>query len=102
MIMEKHVEENGEYILERKNLLHLDPTVFYNFWWNCCRFSLPLPLPINIKDCQYFWCAFAAWDKSVAEEGCQSAMKTVISLQNAIENRQADHVGCPPQVDGLT
>ena len=26
------------------------PQTFYNFWWYCARFSLPLPLPVTVVD----------------------------------------------------
>jgi len=83
--LEKLVEEQGESILERNSLSKLDPCLFYNFWWYCARFSLPLPLPITRlstredgSDEQKHECAFAAWDKSTAERGCRAAAEIVM------------------------
>jgi hypothetical protein len=44
--LERLVDEHGESILEREKLKAADPELFYNLWWYCARFSLPLPLPI--------------------------------------------------------
>jgi hypothetical protein len=89
--LEKYVEEYGEDVLERERLRRLDPTIFYNFWWYCARFSLPLPLAIEPsvvsiegndaeKPGCCHWCAIASWDKSVAEEGCRSAALCILQL----------------------
>jgi hypothetical protein len=89
--LEKYVEEYGEDVLERERLRRLDPTVFYNFWWYCGRFSLPLPLAIDQnlnasdeyddgKNVFFNCCAMASWDKSVAEEGCRSAALCIMQL----------------------
>lgn len=63
--LERHIEEHGEEVLEREHLKAIDPELFYNFWWYCARFSLPLPLPTSISisgDKQpIHCCAFAAW-----------------------------------------
>ena len=48
--LEQHVDEHGESILERETLKAMDPELFYNLWWYCARFSLPLPLPISRSD----------------------------------------------------
>ena len=95
LALEKHVKEYGEDVLERERLRKLDPVVFYNLWWFSARFSLPLPLAIfqpedaspksNIISC-YNWCAFAAWDQSVAEEGCYSAANAIVSLIESYSN----------------
>ena len=76
--LEKYVDEYGESVLDREALRKLDPEVFYNLWWYCCRFSLPLPLTIKIPDqaeaeYPYHLCAFASWDKTIAERGCKTA-----------------------------
>jgi hypothetical protein len=61
--LERHIEEHGEEVLEREHLKAIDPELFYNFWWYCARFSLPLPLPTAISDDKQplHCCAFAAW-----------------------------------------
>jgi hypothetical protein len=82
LALEHYVEEYGEEVLVRDRLKTLDSEIFYNFWWQCARFSLPLPLPITSID-DTFPChciAFAAWDHSVAERGCQSAAKVILPL----------------------
>jgi len=76
--LEKYVDEKGESVLDRETLKSLDPEVFYNFWWYCSRFSLPLPLPIKIPDetiagYPYHACALASWDQAIAERGCKTA-----------------------------
>jgi hypothetical protein len=61
--LERQMEEHGEAVLERENLKAVDPEVFYNLWWYCARFSLPLPLPVSAdegKDRKHY-CALAAW-----------------------------------------
>jgi hypothetical protein len=90
LMLEQLVEEYGEEVLHRDRLLALDPQIFYNLWWYCARFSLPLPLAIsetneslthpseNVSgDC----CAFASWDKSVAIHGCQSAARAIAAAE---------------------
>lgn len=90
--LEMLIEENSEDILERERLRQLDPTVFFNLWWFCARFSLPLPLSISppppssskiICACKNI-IAFAAWDKSVAIDGCHSGAKAVFNLQASL------------------
>ena len=48
--LERAVDEHGESILEREALRARDPELFYNLWWYCARFSLPLPLPVSPSD----------------------------------------------------
>ncbi len=92
--LEQIVNDFGEEVLEREKLRYLNPTVFFNLWWYCCRFSLPLPLavsneihndsvhgaPVYNNHC----CAFAAWEKSISIAACHSAAKTVLSVQALI------------------
>ena len=90
-LLEDIVEENGEDTLERESLRHLSPVVFFNLWWFCARFNLPLPLTVTSKPSNQkeenssngicHSCAFAAWDKSLAIAGCRSGAKAVRSLQ---------------------
>lgn len=99
--LEMHIEKNGEDILERNRLHQLDPTVFFNLWWFCARFSLPLPLSISsrppsssqITDTREHSniIAFAAWDRTLAIDGCHSGAKAVLSLQASLrkERRRA-------------
>jgi hypothetical protein len=48
--LERLIDEHGESILEREKLKATDPELFYNLWWYCARFSLPLPLPVPPSD----------------------------------------------------
>lgn len=91
LMLEQLIEEHGEEVLRRDRLLAVDPRIFYNFWWYCARFSLPLPLAITTEgpsagsisgNC----CAFASWDKSVALHGCQSAARAIAAAQS-LHNR---------------
>merc|ERR1712238_175221 len=86
--LERHVEEQGEEVLERERLRILDPAIFYNLWWLCARFSVPLPLTIslpsteskkkdNSHECNWYACV--SWDKSVADEGCLSIATSINS-----------------------
>ncbi len=96
-LLEEIVEESGEEALERETLRYLSPVVFFNLWWYCCRFSLPLPLAVSpesmtrdevgssIYNCHC--CAFAAWDKALALAGCRSGAKAVRSVQALIRKR---------------
>jgi hypothetical protein len=87
MALERYIEEYGEDVIQRERLKQLDPEVFYNLWWYCARFSLPLPLAWNPDEDHY--CAFASWDRSGSERGCYSAAKVISELfrsQQVIEN----------------
>jgi hypothetical protein len=86
--LERYVEEHGEEVLVRERLKELNPEIFYNFFWYCARFSLPLPLPIAVSNGQgpSSWCAFAAWDQSAAERGCFSAANALSSLDDSKGN----------------
>ena len=89
--LEKLVNEHGEDILEREQLRKRDPSVFYNLWWYCCRFSVPLPLSIEWKNgsiLSHNSCAFAAYEKELSLQGCVSAAKTVLSVQSLIRRRR--------------
>jgi hypothetical protein len=61
--LESYIEEHGEFFLERATLKALDPELYYNLWWFCARFSLPLPLPVSIaegNDSRHY-CTIATW-----------------------------------------
>ena len=109
--LEMLIEENGEDILERERLRQLDPTVFFNLWWFCARFSLPLPLSVSppppppskiigaCKNTSENIIAFAAWDKSVAIDGCHSGAKAVLNLQASLRKNNRRLPG--PQLQHL-
>lgn len=105
--LERIVEDLGEEVLEREKLRYLNPTVFFNLWWYCSRFSLPLPLPVAgrsqipsnegspVYNCHC--CAFSSWEKSTALSGCRSAVKTILHLQSII--RKSVRQTPPPAYD---
>lgn len=74
--LERYVHEEGEGSLDRDGLRERDPELFYNFWFYCARFSLPLPLPISSEGAMHY-CAFVAWDKSIAFQGCHSGAQAL-------------------------
>lgn len=90
--LERYVEEHGESVLERENLHELDPELYYNFWWYCARFAMPLPLPIDAwipsneggKEPDHK-CAFAAWDKHTSEHGCRTAAEVMTRVFSEID-----------------
>ena len=61
--LEQVVDEHGEEIIDREILREKYPDIFYNLWWFCARFQLPLPLPVSsgenlkAKHC----CAVVSW-----------------------------------------
>lgn len=77
--LERYVHDEGEGALDRDELRNRDPEIFYNFWFYCGRFSLPLPLPISTNGAVHY-CAFAAWDKSIAFHGCNSGAQALAPL----------------------
>jgi len=90
LLLENHIQDNGEEALHRDRLRETNPIVFFNLWWFSGRLSLPLPLSITqhlstfspCKNARYakHWCAFIAWDESVAKEGCRSAAIAIMDL----------------------
>lgn len=85
--LESLIEEHGEEVLERDRLRNLDHEIFFNLWWYCARFSLPLPLPATGDH----YCLFAAWDRTAALRGCWSAAKVLAPLME-------QHDSCLPHV----
>mmetsp|Transcript_29663 Transcript_29663/g.71384 ORF Transcript_29663/g.71384 Transcript_29663/m.71384 type:complete len:1767 (+) Transcript_29663:2-5302(+) len=85
--LEKQIKENGEGILERDALKRLDPQLYYNLWWYSARFSLPLPLPVSDSMSKHY-CAFAAWDYSVAVRACHSCARVLYPFST---ERQTHH-----------
>ncbi|KAL3782651.1 hypothetical protein HJC23_010160 [Cyclotella cryptica] len=97
LMLEQLLEEYGEEGLTRDCLLALDPQLFYNLWWYCARFSLPLPLATVAHTTSHnmiqptgnilgnCW-AFASWDKSVAMHGCQSAARAIAAAKSLHHN----------------
>lgn len=89
--LERIVVEHGEGALQRDTLRFLDATTFFNLWWFCARFSLPLPLPMESQNDSHgghidtpanrlrsvHYCAFASWDRSIALQGCKSGAKAI-------------------------
>jgi hypothetical protein len=86
--LEHYVEDYGDGIFDRDQLKELDPEIFINFWWYCTRFALPLPLPTSLDSIHM--CAFAAWDRSIAERGCYSASKAIKPILRRIDDETND------------
>jgi len=102
--LEQYVGEMGEEALERDRLKELDPAVFYNFWWYCARFSLPLPLPVPAASDEsgrkpLNFCAFAAWDRSASERGCLSAAKVLFPILQSMSN--GDHIQVDEELENM-
>ena len=84
-MLEGYVNELGESILERSKLKEIDAELFYNFWWYCARFSLPLPLTIDLtSDGVLHSCAFASWDRAMAEQGCRTAASVISEVADSL------------------
>ena len=80
---ERYIDELGEGILERDRLKEIDPEVYYNFFWYCARFNLPLPLPIRgdaSESPAQHYLAFGAWERTAAERGCYSGARAIFGL----------------------
>lgn len=77
--LERYVHEEGESALDRDSLRKRDPELFINLFFYCARFSLPLPLPIPSEGAIHY-CAFVAWDRSIAFHGCNSGARALASL----------------------
>ena len=95
--LELHVEEHGESVLDREVMRELDPELFFNLWWYCARFSLPLPLPIASRDTSTradhtlkHKCAFAAWDKTTALHGCRTAAEVILRVFGQVRDQAPD------------
>ena len=61
--IEQAVDEHGEMILDREKLRVNYAELFYNLWWLCARFQMPLPLPVGRDEEEepYHYIAVAAW-----------------------------------------
>ena len=61
--LERVVDEHGESILDREKLREKYPDIFYNLWWFCARFQLPLPLSVSKDDSVVarHCCAIVSW-----------------------------------------
>ena len=61
--LEQAVDENGEGILDREKLRRNFPELFYNLWWYCARFQMPLPLAVCPDDDSHYMhcCAIVSW-----------------------------------------
>lgn len=95
--LERLVEEHGESVLDREVLRTLDPEVFFNLWWYCCRFSMPLPLPIDScgiatkTSVPHHKCAFAAWERSTALHGCRAAGEVISRVFADVRHQSRDY-----------
>mmetsp|Transcript_9329 Transcript_9329/g.20230 ORF Transcript_9329/g.20230 Transcript_9329/m.20230 type:complete len:281 (+) Transcript_9329:1796-2638(+) len=78
--LEQVVDEHGEQILDRETLRKNYPELFYNLWWYCARFQLPLPLAVSNDEGanSVHCCAIVSWDRQVAMRGCYSAAKILL------------------------
>jgi hypothetical protein len=61
--LEQVVDEHGEGILDREKLRENYPELFYNLWWFCARFQMPLPLAVSKDDGADYrhCCAIISW-----------------------------------------
>ena len=61
--LEHVVDEHGEGILDREKLRENYPELFYNLWWFCARFQMPLPLAVSKDDGadSRHCCAIISW-----------------------------------------
>lgn len=90
--IERYIVEFGEDVLSRDRLKELDPEVYYNFFWYCSRFSLPLPLPIqrdNDVPAKHV-ILFAAWERTAAERGCCSGARALSILLSLPREQKSD------------
>ncbi|KAL3907453.1 MAG: hypothetical protein SGILL_008869, partial [Bacillariaceae sp.] len=90
--LEQVVDEHGEGILEREKLREMYPELFFNLWWFCSRFQLPLPLPAakgRGKDARQY-CAIGAWEYEIAMRGCWSCAKVLLDLDlsNELQSKE--------------
>ena len=91
--LEEAVDEHGAGILEREKLREMYPELFFNLWWFCARFQLPLPLAVskNAGNNAKHYCAVAAWDYEIAMRGCWSCAKVLLDLDlsNELQGKDA-------------
>ena len=83
--LEQAVDEHGESILERGKLREMYPELFFNLWWFCARFHLPLPLAVAREegnDTRHYF-AVAAWDYQIALRGCFSCAKVLLDRESS-------------------
>eukprot|EP00751_Fragilariopsis_kerguelensis_P004867 CAMPEP_0170817696 /NCGR_PEP_ID=MMETSP0733-20121128/40201_1 /TAXON_ID=186038 /ORGANISM="Fragilariopsis kerguelensis, Strain L26-C5" /LENGTH=2012 /DNA_ID=CAMNT_0011177481 /DNA_START=130 /DNA_END=6168 /DNA_ORIENTATION=+ len=78
--LEQVVDEHGEGILDREKLRENYPELFYNLWWFCARFQMPLPLAVSKDEGadSGLCCAIISWDKQVAMRGCYSCARVIL------------------------
>merc|ERR1712238_332976 len=78
--LEQVVDEHGEGILDREKLRENYPELFYNLWWFCARFQMPLPLAVSKDEGadSGLCCAITSWDKQVAMRGCYSCARVIL------------------------
>jgi hypothetical protein len=90
--LEQVVDEHGESILERGKLRGMYPELFFNLWWFCARFHLPLPLAVSREkgnDARHHF-AVAAWDYQIAMRGCFSCAKVLIDKESSSDLHGSD------------
>eukprot|EP00536_Pseudo-nitzschia_multiseries_P012747 jgi/Psemu1/209578/e_gw1.504.17.1 len=98
--LEQVVDEHGEQILDRERLRKNYPEIFYNLWWYCARFQLPLPLAVSSNEdaAARHCCAIISWDRQVAMRGCFSAAKILL---DALPSEDGQASGSEEAIESL-
>ncbi|OEU10689.1 DENN-domain-containing protein [Fragilariopsis cylindrus CCMP1102] len=98
--LEHVVDEHGEGILDREKLRENYPELFYNLWWFCARFQMPLPLAVSKDDGadSRHCCAIISWDKQVAMRGCYSCAKVLL---DTISSEEVQGSGSEESIESL-
>ena len=78
--VEHLVTTSGEAALERDALRRRDPELYWNLQWYCCRFRVPLPLPVAAA-ARNSWVTVAAWDRAAATAAAAACCRNARSFK---------------------